>query len=162
MTKKLTFCAMMSVMAILCLLLSNIMQTTTVFLYLFSTLFTYICTEEHGIKYGALTATVINLAGFMLVNQKSGIFAYIIIASYYPVVKHIIEHFDTKMYFKTLLKLLFALITATVTYFILKSLFTFAFPIFTMYIAGIIIFLIYDKALTAGIRFYVLKLRKYK
>ena len=162
MSKKISFCAMMCVMAILCLMLSNIFQTTTIFLYLLSTLFTYIATEEHGIKYGFLTATVVNLAGFMFTGKTMGIISYIIIASYYPVVKHIIEHFEIKMIFKKILKLLYALATASTAYLMLKSLIILTLPLWVIYLSGIIIFLLYDKALDIGIKFYVIRFRKFK
>ena len=94
----------MAVLGIICLMLSNILQTSTIFLYLFSTLFTYICTEEHGIKYGILTYAVISLAGFMIVTDKPSIIAYIIVVGYYPVLKHIIDHFNIHKILKWILK----------------------------------------------------------
>ena len=69
MTKKITFCSMMAVFGILCLILSNIIPTNTIFLYLLSTMFSYIATEEHGVKYGLLTCTVIAFAGYILVEN---------------------------------------------------------------------------------------------
>ena len=162
MTKKITFCAMMSVMATLCLILSNIFQTTTIFLYLLSTLFTHIATEEYGIKYGLLTATVVNVAGFIFTGRTVGTISYIIIASYYPVVKHIIEHFEIKMIFKKALKLLYALVTASIAYLMVKSIIILTLPLWVIYLSGIIIFLLYDKALDIGIKFYAIRLRKFK
>ena len=82
MTKKLTFCSLMAVLGILSLALSNFLQTNTIFLYLLSTMFTYICVEEHGIKYGLLTYAVISLAGFMLVTNKVSIIDYAIVVGY--------------------------------------------------------------------------------
>ncbi len=162
MTKKLTFCSMMAVLGILCLVLSNILQTNTIFLYLLSTLFTYICTEEHGIKYGFLTYAVISLAGFMIVVDKVSIIAYIIVVGYYPVVKHIIDHFNIHKIIKWLLKIVFAVAVATVALFILKAYLPADINLFFLYPLGIAIFVIYDIVLAMGIKFYAIRLRKFK
>jgi len=162
MTKKITFCSMMSALGILCLLLSNIVQTNTIFLYLFSTLFIYICTEEYGIKYGLVTYAVVSLAGFMIVADKLSIISYIIIVGYYPVVKHIIDHINTSKILKWVLKLVFALGISTAALFMLKSLMPENLNLMFLYPAGIAVFVIYDIMLNVGIKFYVLKLRKFK
>ena len=162
MTKKLTFCSMMSALGILCLLLSNILQTNTIFLYLFSTLFTYICTQEHGIKFGILTYAVISLAGFMIVTDKTSIIAYIIVVGYYPVIKHIIDHFNINKFLKWALKLIFALGISTTALFILKAMLPENLNLIFLYPAGVAVFVIYDIMLAIGIKFYVLRLRKFK
>lgn len=162
MTKKTTFCAMMSVLGILCLMLSNILQANTIFLYLFSTLFTYICTEEHGIKFGLLTYAVISFIGFMIVADKLSIIAYIIVVGYYPVIKHIIDHFNINKIIKWLLKIAFAVAVATVALFLLKAYLTEDINLLFLYPLGVVVFIVYDIALTMGIKFYVLRLRKFK
>ncbi len=159
MTKKLTFCSMMAVFGILCLILSNIIPTNTIFLYLLSTMFAYIATEEHGVKYGLLTCTVIAFAGYILVVDKVSIISYIIIAAYYPVIKHLIEHIEMARPLKTITKTLYAVIVATVAN---KLLLVLPYTSLWIYLTGIIIFLIYDKVLEIGIKFYALRLRKYK
>ena len=162
MTKKTTFCAMMSVLGILCLMVSNILQANTIFLYLFSTLFTYICTEEHGIKYGILTYAVISIIGFMIVADKLSIMAYVIIVGYYPVIKHITDHFNTNKIIKWILKIVFAIFVATVALFLLNAYLPEDMNLFFLYPVGVAVFIAYDIALTMGIKFYVLRLRKFK
>ena len=168
MTKKLTFCSMMSVLGIICLMLSNILQANTIFLYLFSTLFSYISTEEYGIKFGLLTYAVISLAGFFIVADKLSIIAYIIVVGYYPVIKHIIDHFNIHKIIKWILKIVFALAIATVAIFILNIFFTEDISallnsnLALLYTAGIAVFVIYDTVLAMGIKFYALRLRKLK
>lgn len=162
MTKKISFCAMMSVLGIICLLLSIILQSNTIFLYLFSTLFTYIATEEHGLKYGLLTYAVISLAGFMLVADKVSIIAYIIVVGYYPVIKHVIDHFNINHFLKWALKIVFALAISTVALLLLSTYLTADMNLTFMYPVGIVVFVIYDVMLTMGIKFYALKLRRYK
>ena len=162
MTKKITFCSMMSALGILCLLLSNIVQTNTIFLYLFSTLFIYICTEEYGIKYGLVTYAVVSLAGFMIVADKLSIISYIMVVGYYPVIKHIIDHFNINKILKWVLKLAFALGISTAALFMLKSMMPENLNLMLLYPAGVAVFVIYDIMLNVGIKFYVLRLRKFK
>lgn len=162
MTKKITFCSMMAALGILCLLLSNIVQTNTIFLYLFSTLFTYICTQEHGIKYGLITYGAISLVGFMIVADKPSIISYIIVVGYYPVIKHIIDHLNINKILKWVLKLIFALGISTAALFILKTMLPEDSNLMLLYPLGITVFVIYDIMLNVGIKFYVLRLRKFK
>ena len=153
---------MMAVLGILCLVLSNVFQTNTIFLYLLSTMFTYICTEEHGVKYGLLTYAVITLAGFMTVANKAGIAAYAIVAGYYPVVKHIIEHLNISKLVKWVIKLVFAVVISSVAYWILKHFIVFNISLVFAFPAGAAVFIIYDIVLTLGIMFYTLRLRNFK
>lgn len=162
MTKKITFCSMMAVMGILSLLLSNILQTNTVFLYLFSTLFTYICVEEHGIKYGILTYAAISLVGFMLVADKISIIAYALVVGYYPVIKHIIDHINVNKILKWILKIVFAVLVATAALVILKAYLPIDMNLIILYPIGITVFVIYDIVLAMGIKFYALRLRKFR
>ena len=162
MTKKITFCSMMAALGILCLLLSNIVQTNTIFLYLFSTLFTYICTQEHGIKYGLLTYAAISLVGFMIVADKPSIISYIIVVGYYPVIKHIIDHLNINKILKWILKLIFALGISTAALFILKTMLPEGLNLMLLYPAGVAVFVIYDIMLNVGIKFYAVRLRKFK
>ena len=162
MTKKLTFCSMMAALGILCLLLSNIVQTNTIFLYLFSTLFTYICIQEHGIKYGLLTYAAISLVGFMIVADKPSIISYIIVVGYYPVIKHIIDHLNTNKILKWVLKLIFALGISTAALFILKTMLPQGLNLMFLYPAGVAVFVVYDIMLNVGIKFYAVRLRKFK
>ncbi len=158
---------MMAVLGVLCLVISNILQSNTIFLYLFSTLFTYIATEECGLKFGFLTFAVISLAACIVVVNKIGMISYIIIVGYYPVIKHIVEHLNINRAFKNVLKIIFALVTATVAFFVLTLFMNFNLPdlmnmplmFITIYSVGIVIFIVYDILLTMGIKFYALRLR---
>ncbi len=161
MTKKLTFCSLMAVLGILSLALSNILQTNTIALYALSTIFTYICVEEYGIKYGLLTYAVITLAGFIFAADKLSIIAYAIIVGYYPVVKHIIEHFEVNKILKWVIKITFILLVSSIALLILKS-FIAVINIPLIFAIGIGIFVVYDIVLTMGIKFYALRLRRFR
>lgn len=159
MTKKLTFCSLMAVFGILSLILANFLQSNTIFLYLLSTMFTYICVEEHGAKYGLLTYAVITLAGFMLVANKISIVAYALVVGYYPVIKHIIEHLNVNNVLKRVIKIAFILIVSSIAFVLLKQMVTFDLPVGLIFALGTVIFVVYDVVLTMGIKFYVLRLR---
>lgn len=160
MTKKIAFCAMLSALGILSLILANVLQANTIFLYLFSTLFCYIATEECGLKYGFITYAVVTLLGFFLVANKMSMLGYAVMVGYYPVVKHVIEHWNLAKLWKWCLKLLFAGVVSFFAYGIAKQLIRL--PFVLLLFGGAVLFVIYDMALTIGIRFYVLRLRKWK
>lgn len=161
MSKKISFCAMMAGLGILSLLASVIVTSNTIFFYLFSTLFTYICNEEYGKKYGFLTFVVITLAGFIIVPNKVSMGLYALVG-YYPVIKHIIEHFDIPRQAMTLVKVAFASLVGVIAYFILRQFVVLEMSVGFAFLLAIILFILYDIALTVGIKFYVLKLRKFR
>ena len=161
MSKKITFCAIMAGLGIFSLLASVVVTTNTIFFYLFSTLFTYICTEEYGKKYGVLTFAVITLAGFVFVPNKVSIGLYVMVG-YYPVIKHIIAHFEIPRPAKTLVKIGFASLVGVIAYFIFRQFVAVEMAVGVVFLVAIILFVLYDIALTIGIKFYALRLRKFR
>lgn len=125
-------------------------------------MFTYICVEEYGIKYGFLTYIIITIAGFMLVTNKVSIGAYALVIGYYPVIKHIVEHFNINNILKRVIKIMFILIISSISYVLMKHMLTINLPIGVIFALGIAIFVVYDIVLTMGIKFYVLRIRKLK
>jgi len=162
MTKKITFCSLMALFGIISLILSNFIQSNTIFLYLFSTMFTYISMEEYGVKYGFLTYAVIALTGFIFVTNKVSIGAYALIIGYYPIIKHIVEHFNVGHYVKWVIKIVFILLISIFAYIMLKQLIITEIPVGLILPVGVVIFVIYDVVLTMGIKFYALRIRKFK
>ena len=152
----------MAVLGIISVLATAIFPANTIFLFLFSTLFTYICVEEYGLRYGLLTYAVIASVGvFILPNKISAVF-YAAAAGYYPAVKHIIERLSTVSAVKWILKLAFAFAAGLASYMALKAVLTAKLPAAVLFAGGLVLFIIYDFALTYGLRFYALKLRKYR
>ena len=162
MTKKLTFCAMLSVLGAFSLLLTNVFQTVTLFFFLFSTWFAYIATEEHGIRYGWMTYLVITLLGFVLVANKVSMAAYAIMVGHYPMIKHWIEHKWDKKIFRWGAKLLWITLCTGVAYFILKQFIVLDAAIYLLYLLGLLSFVLYDVALGKAMIFYMIYLRKFK
>lgn len=160
MTKKLTFCAMLAVMGAGCLLASNLLQSNTVFLYLFSTLFCYIATVEYGYRYGVMTATVVTVLGFLTVSNKISMAFYTGVAAYYPIIKHVTEHKLSNKALRWVLKLLWIALSAAAAYLILRQFLTVKLPLYLLFLGGMAVFVIYDIALTMGIRFYEYRLKQ--
>ncbi len=162
MTKKLTFCAMLSALGALSLLITNILPTVTVCFFLFSTFFTYVATKECGIRYGIATCAVITLLGFVLVLNKVDMAAYAIIVTHYPIVKDIVDH---KVFSKTIrwiLKILWVSLLSVVAYFIIVQFSPFEDALWLLYVLLLAIFVMYDIVLDKCIMFYAIKLRKFK
>lgn len=162
MSKKISFCALMSVFGILSIFAANLITTNTIFLFLFSTMFTYISTEEYGIKYGLLTFFVIALASYFVYANKISVWIYALSVGYYPTIKHIVEHFNLSVVFKWVIKILFFVVVSAGVFFVFKQFVTIKMPPILIFVVGIVVFVIYDIFLTMGIKFYALKLRKFK
>lgn len=152
----------MSVLGILSIFAANIIATNTIFLFLLSTLFTYISTEEYGIKYGLLTFVVITVVSYFIYANKISIGLYAVMVGYYPVIKHIFEHMNISMALKWFVKVLAIFIIALIAYWIFKQFVALDLPIILIFAVGVIVFIIYDIFLTMGIKFYALKLRKFR
>lgn len=160
MSKKIAFCSLMAVLGVLSMLVTAVLPTNTVFFFLFSTLFTYICVEEHGIRYGILTYAVITIISFLILPQKVSVAFYAMAVGYYPALKCRFERLDCSKAAKWSLKILFVLAAAAISYFILKGFVAVKLPILLLFLFGTVLFVIYDLALTYGLRFYVFRLRK--
>ena len=153
---------MMAVMGIISVLATAIFPANTVFLFLFSTLFTYICVEEYGLRYGMLTYAVIAAVGVFILPDKITAIFYAAAVGYYPALKHIIERLTLPSAVKWIFKLLFAFAAGLISYAAVRAALTSKLPFALLFAAGLIVFVIYDFALTYGIRFYAFKLRKYR
>ena len=151
---------MMALLGILSMIAAVWLPTCKLFFYCFSTLFTYICTEEHGVRYGLLTYAVISLCGFLIVPSKAAVAAYAAILGYYPIVKHITERRFSKRYVRAAVKYLFAALSSALTYALLRLFITVPFPRIAVILIGAAVFAVYDFALTEGIKFYALKFRR--
>ena len=162
MSKKISFCSLMAVLGIISLILTVFLRANTVFLYLLSTIFTYICTEEYGVKYGLLTCAVISLAGFIILPEKITLGLYAVTVSYYPAVKHIIEHLNFSRAMKWLMKILFAVAVSSVAFIVFSRFLTLKISFWIIYPLALAVFVLYDIALTIGIKFYALRLRKFR
>ncbi len=161
-TKKITFCAMLSALGALSLIITNIFPTVTAFFYLFSTFFAYVATEEYGIRYGVATCAVITLLGFILVASKVDMIAYAVIIAHYPIVKHIIDHKVFSKVIRWIVKLCWVSLLSIVAYFIMVQFAPFEDALWLLYILLMAIVVLYDIVLERAIQFYAIRLRRFK
>ncbi|MBQ7792784.1 MAG: hypothetical protein IJ367_04780 [Clostridia bacterium] len=162
MTKKLTFCAMLSVLGALSLIITNILPTVTAFFFLFSTFFTYVATEECGICYGLSTCAVITLLGFLLVGDFVTMIGYAVIVTHYPIVKHLVDHKVFSKALRWIIKLVWVTFLSAVAYFIMVQFAPFEEALWLLYILLMAVFVLYDMVLDRAIQFYAIRLRKFK
>ena len=153
---------MLALLGLLSILLSDILTANTVFFYLFSTVFCYIATEEYGIRYGLITYLAITLLGFLLSANKISMAAYALTVGYYPVLKHLTEHKIMKKPLRWIIKLAGISIIAGIASLALSPFVKLTVALYLLYPVGIVIFILYDIALEIGIKFYVVRLRKFK
>ena len=157
MSKKLAFCSMMAALGILSMLVSVVLSSNTVFFFLFSTLFTYICAEEYGKRYGLLVYFVISAVSLMLLPNKVSVAFYAAVVGYYPVIKLWVERAFTQSGLRWAFKFAFFGVAAVASYFITKAFLTIGMPFGVLTALAAVLFLIYDFCLTIGIRFYSLR-----
>ncbi len=161
-TKKITFCAMLSALGVLSLLITNILPTVTAFFFLFSTFFTYIATEEYGVRYGIATCAVITLLGFMLVTDFVTMIGYATIITHYPIVKHIIDHKIYSKPIRWIIKLLWASLLSVAAYFMMVQFAPFEDALWLLYVLLMAVMVLYDIVLERAIQFYAIRLRRFK
>ena len=153
---------MLSALGVLSLLITNILPTVTAFFFLFSTFFTYIATEEFGIRYGIATCAVITLLGFVLVADFVTMLGYAIIITHYPIVKHIIDHKIFSKAIRWVVKLLWASLLSVAAYFVMVQFAPFEDALWLLYVLLMAVMVLYDIVLERAIGFYAIRLRKFK
>ena len=153
---------MLSALGALSLLITNILPTVTAFFFLFSTYFTYIATEECGIRYGLSTCAVITLLGFVLVASKVDMVAYAVIFTHYPIIKHIVDHKIFSKMVRWIIKLIWMSLLSVIAYFIMIQFAPFEDALWLIYLLLLAVVVLYDIVLEKGILFYAIRLRKFK
>ena len=105
----------------------------------------------------------------LLVPDKESVAFYILFFGYYPIYKQVIESKIKHLWLQWLLKILVFSISAIIIYFIAILILGVPADEFTVFginvpllflIAGIAVFIIFDRAMTRVIVAYVIKLRK--
>ena len=153
---------MLYALGVISLLITNIFPTVTAFFFLFSTFFTYVATEEYGIRYGIATCAVITLLGFILVADFVTMIGYAVIITHYPIVKHIVDHKVFSKAIRWIIKLIWASLLSVVAYFIMVQFAPFEDALWLLYVLLMAVMVLYDIVLERAIMFYDIRLRKFK
>ena len=153
---------MLSALGALSLLITNILPTVTAFFYLFSTFFTYVATQEYGVRYGIATCAVITLLGFVLVASKMDMVAYAIVITHYPIVKHIVDHKIFSKAIRWVIKLVWVSLLSVAAYFVMILFAPFEDALWLLYVLLMAVIVLYDNVLDRAIQFYAIRLRRFK
>lgn len=153
---------MLSALGALSLLITNILPTVTAFFYLFSTFFTYVATQEYGVRYGIATCAVITLLGFVLVASKVDMVAYAIVITHYPLVKHIVDHKIFSKAIRWVIKLVWVSLLSVAAYFVMILFAPFEDALWLLFVLLMAVIVLYDNVLDRAIQFYAIRLRRFK
>lgn len=152
MTKKITFSGMGCAISVVILLLTNIFPFNTAFLLCIATVVFPVIKMKCGTSYAAAAVFASCVLSFVLLAEKIYVLTFSLLAVY-SIIKGIIERFD-RMWLEWVLKLVVYFIgAAAVLKIFMPGL------LLQGILAGVIIFVIYDVALSVFVTFARQKLK---
>lgn len=159
-TKDLTLSALLIALTLVILALNSILPISTLSILTLASVMIPVAIMRTSIKNAFMIYIASTLLGF-LVLPKDIIILYGLFFGIYGLVKFYIEKLNN-LYLEISLKLLFAFMILIIYYFITKSFVSInlnvEMPIYFIIVLTLIIFLIYDYALTVLISYYLRKL----
>ena len=171
--KKKTFnialCGLISALGVVIMMITAIIPTTTYAMPAMASLLLTVIVIETDKKWALASYFVVSVLSLLLVPDKESVAFYIFFFGYYPIYKQIIESKIKHLWLQWLLKILVFSISAIIIYFIAILILGVPADEFTVFginvpllflIAGIAVFIIFDRAMTRVIVAYVIKLRK--
>lgn len=171
--KKKTFnialCGLISALGVVIMMITAIIPTTTYAMPAMASLLLTVIVIETDKKWALASYFVVSVLSLLLVPDKESVAFYILFFGYYPIYKQIIESKIKHLWLQWLLKILVFSISAIIIYFIAILILGVPADEFTVFsinvpllflIAGIAVFIIFDRAMTRVIVAYVIKLRK--
>lgn len=171
--KKKTFnialCGLISALGVVIMMITAIIPTTTYAMPAMASLLLTVIVIETDKKWALASYFVVSVLSLLLVPDKESVTFYILFFGYYPIYKQIIESKIKHLWLQWLLKILVFSISAIIIYFIAILILGVPADEFTVFginvpllflIAGIAVFIIFDRAMTRVIVAYVIKLRK--
>jgi hypothetical protein len=171
--KKKTFnialCGLISALGVVIMMITAIIPTTTYAMPAMASLLLTVIVIETNKKWALASYFVVSVLSLLLVPDKESVAFYILFFGYYPIYKQIIESKIKHLWLQWLLKILVFSISAIIIYFIAILILGVPADEFTVFginvpllflIAGIAVFIIFDRAMTRVIVAYVIKLRK--
>lgn len=171
--KKKTFnialCGLISALGVVIMMITAIIPTTTYAMPAMASLLLTVIVIETDKKWALASYFVVSVLSLLLVPDKESVAFYILFFGYYPIYKQIIESKIKHLWLQWLLKILVFSISAIIIYFIAILILGMPADEFTVFginvpllflIAGIAVFIIFDRAMTRVIVAYVIKLRK--
>lgn len=171
--KKKTFnialCGVISALGVVIMMITAIVPTATYAMPAMAGLIATVIVIEVNKKYALASYLVVSILSLLLVPDKEAVAFYILFFGYYPIYKQIIESKIKFRLLQWLLKILVFTASAVIVYYIAIfvlgvpadefALFGVNLPLLFLF-AGIIVFIIFDNAMSNVIVAYVIKFRK--
>lgn len=161
-TKQLTFCAIMSALGVVILLLGSVLEIFDLCSVLIAAILIFVVCEELGNAKAMATYAVCMILSFLIVPSKLVALEYLIFG-FYPVLRRILEGYSRPICIS--LKALYMLASATATLAIIRLVFTTAettslFLEIATAIMGIACLILCDIVFKRFSKYYHIKLRK--
>ena len=162
-TRKITLAALFTALSVIILLLSSVMPSGQLGFAAVASLLTAAGVIESGLSGGIAVFIGGSILAALLVPNKSAVILYVIFFGYYPIIKSLCERLSAK-YLVWIPKLLILNAAFSAGWFLLKSRFfpsvNLDYPIWLIYIAVNIVFVVFDIGLSKLIGFYIFRVHK--
>lgn len=171
--KKKTFnialCGVISALGVVIMMITAIVPTATYAMPAMAGLIAIVIVIEINNKYALFSYFVVSILSLLLVPDKEAVAFYILFFGYYPIYKQVIESKIKFQWLQWLLKISVFSVSAVIVYYI--AIFILGVPAdeFILFgvnlpllflLAGIVVFIIFDYAMSGAIVTYVNKFRK--
>lgn len=150
-TKKLTFAAICCTLSVVLLYVASLVKTGTLSFQYVCGLIVMIVVWRCGFLYGTITFGVTSLLLFALIPDKTAAISYTLFFGAIPLSKFVSERLS--IFWEWVLKIVFINIFIVGLFFIFKAAVTISFPIYYLWVIGIIIGVGYDLLLGFGFSF---------
>jgi len=163
-TRALTLSALFAALTVISLYIASVWPTGTIGLAAAASIFVVAAIVEAGIGSGVSVFIVSSLLGMLLLPNRAAPLLYMLFFGYYPVVKSFIERLSSRP-LQLVLKLCVFNLALTALWFLFGEL-IFDFGEFQpspilLYIAGSVLFAIFDYGFTKVIWLYINRISKY-
>lgn len=155
-TKNLTLSALLIALTLVILAINSLLPISTLSILTIASAIIPIAVIRASIKNAFLIYIASSLLGFLIL-PKDIIILYALFFGIYGLIKYYIEKLN-KITFEIILKLVFSSIILVIYYLLFSSFIDISnvnLPLYLIFIAANILFLIYDYALTLVISFYI-------
>ncbi len=166
-TKKLTVSAMLCALSVIILMLGSFIEVIDLSVAVIASVLCVYAVIEIGGVYPWLIWAVTSVIGLLLIPQKTPVLFYALFAGYYPMLKEIVER-KFRPAIAIPIKLAAFHVSLALMYGVLRLFLpaqleglVMGWFLFALYAGAVVVFLIYDYALTKLISGYLFKWRKY-
>jgi hypothetical protein len=163
-TRTLTMSALFSALTVVSLYFASIWPTGLFGIVAFSSLFVAAAVIETGVPSGIYVYVISSVLGMLLLPNRAAPLLYIAFFGYYPVVKSLIEKIKGAASV-LVLKLIVFNAALTIIWFFMNELILGVGKIlpgvFLMFLAGSVVFVIFDYGYSKLIRYYIERVYKY-